>query len=66
MGVELDGHSPFPADVTQVVDRNGATLIRTPQGWALKSGRVRGLVTVAGLGPYLVTAVDPELLPDAR
>lgn len=64
--MELDGHSPFPEDVTEVADRNGTRLRRTPEGWALRSGRVRGLWAQADLGPYLVTAVDPELLPDAR
>jgi hypothetical protein len=59
LGMELPGHLPFPEDVTRVVDRNGIELHRTPQGWALRSGRLRGLWAQADMGPYLVTAIEP-------
>jgi hypothetical protein len=61
IGQELDGTLPFPEDVIRVVDRNGRELRRTPQGWALGNGTIRGLWVQTDYAPYLVMAVDPAL-----
>lgn len=59
IGQELTGKGPFPEDVTEVADRNGRRLHRTPNGWAHTNGVVRGLWAQADFGPYMVLAIGP-------